>query len=276
MRMLRKFHSVLLCAVAVAGMGSARLLAQSNPPPPPRFGRGGPGPQDGIGFLGFEAGFGNRVVTGAPYSAQVTTEHTETLGDGNQIDQKNSLTVYRDGQGRTRREQTLSAIGPYSAQGNPPQVIFINDPVAGVSYVLDPVGKTAQKFTLPPPHTGPAGAVPFQRGGSGANSVSLGSQTMQGLLVQGTQSTRTIPAGRMGNAQPIQIVTTRWFSSQLSIDVQTQTLDPTRGKTTTNVTNINAAEPDSSLFQLPSDYTLEQGRPRGRRPGPPSGAGRPQ
>src|ERR1700733_7428991 len=99
MRMLRKFHSVLLCAVAVAGMGSARLLAQSNPPPPPRFGRGGPGPQDGIGFLGFEAGFGNRVVTGAPYSAQVTTEHTETLGDGNQIDQKNSLTVYRDGQG---------------------------------------------------------------------------------------------------------------------------------------------------------------------------------
>jgi hypothetical protein len=276
MQTLRKSGLVLLCAIAVAGMGSLRLRGQSNSPPPPRFGRGGPGPQDGIGFLGFEAGFGNKVVTGAPYSAQVITEHTETLADGNLIDQKNSVTVYRDGQGRTRREQTLSAIGPYSAQGNPPQVIFINDPVAGVSYVLDPVSKTAQKFTLPPPHAGPASAVPFQRGGSSANSVSLGSQTMQGLLVQGTQYTRTIPAGRMGNAQPIQIVTTRWFSSQLSIAVQTQTIDPMHGKTTTNVSNINATEPDASLFQLPSDYTLQQGHLRGRRPGPPPGGAQPQ
>lgn len=254
----------------------ARLLSQSAPPPPPRFSRGGPGPQDGIGFLGFEAGFGNKVVTGAPYSAQVTTEHTETLADGNQIDQKNSVMVYRDGQGRTRREETLSAIGPYSAQGNPPQVIFINDPVAGVSYVLDPVDKTAHKFMLPPKQTRPANALPFRQGGPNANSVSLGSQTMEGLLVQGTQYTRTIPAGRMGNAQPIQIVTTRWFSSQLSIDVQTQTVDPMRGKTTTSVTNINPAEPSASLFQLPSDYTLQQGNFRGRRPGPRPGGAQPQ
>jgi len=276
-----RFPAWVVCAFAILGLCSPGLSAQSNPPPPggppPRFIRGGPGAQDGIGFLGFEAGLGNKVVTGAPYSAQVAIEHTETLADGNQIDQKSTTTVYRDGQGRTRREQTLSAIGSYSAQGNPPRAIFINDPVAGVSYVLDPVHKTARKFTLSQGNKGPGNAVQFQRGSnSNTNGVSLGSQTMEGLLVQGTQYTRTIPAGRMGNAQAIQIVTTRWFSSQLSINVQTQTSDPMHGKTTTTVTNINPAEPDASLFQLPSDYTLQQGNFRGRRPGPGNGTAPPQ
>jgi hypothetical protein len=279
MRTLQKLALRLGCALAIPCLFTLGLFAQSNPPPPgpppPRFGRGGPGGPDGIGFLGFQAGFNNKVVTGAPYSAQVTSEHVETLGDGNQIDQKNTITVYRDGQGRTRREETLAAIGSYSAQGTPPQAIFINDPVGGVSYVLDPVHKTGRKFALPQGHKGPNNNQQFQRGNPNGTGVSLGTQTMEGLLVQGTQYTRTIPAGRMGNAQPIQIVTTRWFSSQLNIDVQTQTTDPMHGKTTTNVANISTTEPDATLFQLPSDYTLQQGNVRGRRPGAGNGAATP-
>ena len=271
-----KVFALLTCSLAFVAMGSVRLGAQ-NPPggpggPPPRFGRGGfpPGPQDGIGFLGFEVGVGNKVVTGAPYSALVTTEHNETLADGNQIHNTNTITVYRDGQGRTRREETLSAIGSYSASGNPPQVIFLNDPVAGVAYVLDPARKTARKFTLPQHGGGPGNTLQFQRGNSNPNSsmTSLGSKTLEGVLVQGTQFTRTIPAGRVGNAQQIQIVTTRWYSSELNINVHTETSDPQHGKTTTNVTNINRSEPDATLFQLPADYTLQAAGPRGRRPGP--------
>ena len=112
----------------------------------------GPDPQDTITFVGFEAGLGNlgnQVVTGAPYSATITSEFVQTLPDGNKIERKTTTTVYRDGQGRTRREQTLPAIGQYSASSNPPQVIFINDPVAGVSYILDPARKTARKMTRP-------------------------------------------------------------------------------------------------------------------------------
>jgi len=266
----------------ILSVGSTRVSAQAPPPgspggPPPRFdlgGRGGigQGPQDGIGFLGFEAGIGNRVVTGAPYSAQVVTEHTETLSDGNQINQKHAMNVYRDGQGRTRREQTLGAIGAFTASGTPPQAIFINDPVAGVAYVLDPVRKTARKFTLPTPRQPrPNDGQQFQRGNPDPNSStsSLGSKTIEGVLVQGTQVTRTIPAGRIGNVQPIRIVNTRWFSSELNVNVRTETTDPTHGNTTTSLTNINRGEPDASLFQVPADYTLQTSRQQnGRRPGP--------
>lgn len=276
---MRRRSLALTFALAFFALCAARLTAQTNPPaggpgrPAPRFGRGGfPGdPQDGIGFLGFEAGINNKVVTGEPYSAQVTIEHKEVLADGNQIDRTSTTLVRRDGQGRTYREETLPAIGSYSASGNPPRAILINDPVAGVAYVLDPLHKTARKFALPSRRGGPGNTLMFQRGGSDPNSstTSLGSKTMEGVLVQGTQFTRTIPAGRIGNAQPIQIVTTRWFSSELNVNVRTETSDPSRGHTITTLTNINRSEPDPSLFQVPGDYTLQEGdtHPRTVHPG---------
>jgi hypothetical protein len=275
---MRRKSLALTFAFVFLATGSARLTAQTNPPsgtsgrPPQRFGRG---PQDGIGFLGFEGGVLNKVVTGEPYSAQLTTEHKEVLADGNQIDRTSTTLVYRDGQGRTYREETLSNIGSYSASGNPPRAIFINDPVAGVAYVLDPGNKTARKFSLRSrPSSGPSNTLMFQRGGSDPNSstTSMGSKTMEGLLVQGTQFTRTIPAGRIGNAQPIQIVTTRWFSSELNVNVRTETSDPSRGHTITTLTNITRAEPDPSLFQLPADYTLQAAGTRNRGPRPGLGA----
>jgi TonB family protein len=88
------------------------------------------------------------VVKGAPYSAQAVTETTQTLSDGNRINNKSTATIYRDSEGRTRREQSLRLIGPFTASGEPPQTIFINDPVAGVNYALDTRTKTAHK--MPP------------------------------------------------------------------------------------------------------------------------------
>src|SRR6267378_1814073 len=96
-------------------------------------------------FVNSEFSF-DKLVKGAPYSAQALTEMTQILGDGNRIVNTTSSAVYRDGQGRTRREQTLKAIGPFSAHGEPFQTISINDPVAGVAYVLEPHSQTARKI----------------------------------------------------------------------------------------------------------------------------------
>src|SRR5262245_14272109 len=90
-----------------------------------------------------------KVVKGAPYSATAITEHIQTLSDGNQIVRKNESKLYRDSEGRTRMEQTLETIGKWTAGGEAPQHIFINDPVAGVSYNLDPRTRTANKNVIP-------------------------------------------------------------------------------------------------------------------------------
>jgi hypothetical protein len=93
-----------------------------------------------------------RVVTGAPYSADVVSENIETLADGNRIVQRVTGRVYRDGQGRVRRED--------EKPGQPPSATII-DPVAGVSYVLDPVAKVAWKTTTKAggPYGVPGGGV---------------------------------------------------------------------------------------------------------------------
>src|SRR5215510_9861478 len=90
-----------------------------------------------------------KVVRGAPYSAAATTETIQTLSDGNQIIRKNESKLYRDSDGRARTEQTLETIGKWTAGGEPQQNIFINDPVAGVAYSLDPRTRTAYKNIYP-------------------------------------------------------------------------------------------------------------------------------
>src|SRR5438094_10260940 len=93
---------------------------------------------------------GGNPVKGAPYSAQAVTETTQTLADGTRIAQKSTAMIYRDSLGRERREQTLPAIGPFTAQGDPPQIISISDPVAGVNYSLNAKERVAVKLPSPP------------------------------------------------------------------------------------------------------------------------------
>jgi hypothetical protein len=81
--------------------------------------------------------FGGKVVKNAPYSAESVTESVQTLSDGNRIVNKITSQVYRDSEGRTRRDQTLKGFGPIGSSEEPLQTIFINDPVAGVTYTLD-------------------------------------------------------------------------------------------------------------------------------------------
>ncbi|HEX5707775.1 MAG TPA: hypothetical protein VFX96_10800 [Pyrinomonadaceae bacterium] len=101
---------------------------------------------DDFVFVSTEMSFDGKIVKGSPYSAQAVTETTHTLADGNRIVRRNTANVYRDSEGRTRRDQTVGAIGPFATQGEPPMTFFINDPVAGVNYILDPRSKVARKM----------------------------------------------------------------------------------------------------------------------------------
>ncbi|MET0622345.1 MAG: hypothetical protein ABW250_05145 [Pyrinomonadaceae bacterium] len=286
-------------------------------PPPPVEMRG-----DNLIFLATEMSFAGKLVKGAPYSAQAVTESVQQLADGNRIVRKNTAQVYRDSEGRTRREQTLGYIGPYSTAGDVPQTVFINDPVASVHYILDPAKKTARKLPrvemrfkvegdakaaaegeavragerrkitqnemqkieiersytrVPGPDMPPAPPAPPANGtsfvitqsgeGEGATFMrysskyeakteKLEARSFDGVMAEGTRTTTTIPAGDLGNEQPINIVDERWYSNELQVVVMTRHSDPRAGETTYRLTNISRAEPAAALFQVPSDYAV--------------------
>jgi len=252
-------------------------------------------------FIGAEMSFSDKPVKGAPYSAEGVTETTQSLADGNRITRKSTASLYRDSAGRTRREETISAVGPWAAGGDAPKMIFIQDPVAGAGYHLDPAMHVAHKMPMGKgafffSQTGAAGGVvgsgqkniTFQRavapppgaaetsgtmsamalalpgpkfeaqGKADVKTESLGKQTIEGVEAEGTRSTATIAAGSIGNERPIASVTERWYSAELQTVVMSKRSDPRFGETVYRLTNIQRAEQPASLFEVPSDYTVNE------------------
>jgi hypothetical protein len=74
------------------------------------------------------------TVKGAPYAADEITETNQVLADGTRIHRETKVAVARDGEGRTRRES--------------PDNITITDPVANVTYFLNPKTMTGQKLAM--------------------------------------------------------------------------------------------------------------------------------
>src|SRR5258708_1517033 len=89
-------------------------------------------------YMRTEGAMENKLVKNSPYSAQSVTEFTQTLADGNRIHRTTNGSIARDSEGRTRREQTLSGIGPMASSGEPMKSVMIHDPVAGATYSLEP------------------------------------------------------------------------------------------------------------------------------------------
>src|SRR5579872_6349547 len=239
------------------------------------------------------------VVQGAPYSATIVNESTQTLADGNRIVQRATGITARDSMGRTRQDMALPSIGNLSA-ANAPHLVFIHDPVAQTAYTLNLTDKTAHKMPMPFVGVETSGivsrAVSGQRVAAGVISAAippppdvaiaagsasqtgrmvfktqinaeqgeiktedLGTQTMQGVSVQGVRTTRTIPAGQIGNDSPIEIVTEVWTSPELKTIVYSKRSDPRTGEKIFQLTNIVRSEPDPSQFTVPADFKLADG-----------------
>jgi TonB family protein len=199
-----------LCCLCVLLLNGAGALAQTQEKMPPPEKRGGervvittmpPGgePEDGrsnivitrsgdgglvnfegnsFSFISSEMNFEGKAVKGAPYSAEAVNESVQTLADGNRIVRKSTTLLYRDSEGRMRREQDMNNVGPFATGGDAPRLIFISDPVAGVNYTLDTRTHSARKgmmyayaFTTtrpekigPPPGEPPMGPPPMGMG----------------------------------------------------------------------------------------------------------------
>jgi hypothetical protein len=149
-------------------------------------------------------------------------------------------------------------------------MVSIFDPVAGAHYMLNPDKKVAHKMTLPA-NGGTDKAQAFQQKmqarqqqeeASGALKVeALGTKVINSVNAEGTRTTHTIAAGEIGNSAPIQIVSERWYSTDLQTVVQSTRTDPRFGTTTFSLSKIQKAEPAATLFAVPADYTVKAGGP---------------
>lgn len=102
-------------------------------------------PAQSISLAPAEFAWSERAVTGKPYSAESSTETVQTLADGNRIVRKNTSRLFRDPQGRTRREQSIEVFGVNSAT-KAHEIVTIQDPVAKAGYSLDPTRRVARKI----------------------------------------------------------------------------------------------------------------------------------
>jgi hypothetical protein len=147
-------------------------------------------------------------------------------------------------------------------------------------------GATFSVQTAPPPALDAAGPVHVMSGGVAASTTEgpvpapmqtmtfhkllaeaqgqattedLGTQTMEGVIVNGVRTTRTIPTGQIGNDKPIVIVTEVWTSPDLKTIISSKRSDPRMGEQTFRLTNLVRGEPDASLFSIPPDFKLMEG-----------------
>jgi hypothetical protein len=262
---LRRTGMWLLLGVALVGLG-AFAIAQSDAPPPP------PPPDVNMTFGGgFMMGMGHeglgegKTVKGVPMSGQLVVTRDQTLADGNSIHTQNQSLIYRDSEGRVRREIEFELNTPATGTAKRTMIV-ITDPVSGNRYMLNPENKTAHQMPLHPGKPGGGGPQTMGKVWIGSNAANLktdqlGTKAINGLQAVGTRMTRTIPANEIGNQNPIEVVTERWYSSDLQLPLLTTHNDPMMGTMTAKLVNIKTGEPDASLFQVPSDYKLVSGRP---------------
>ncbi|MEP7274154.1 MAG: hypothetical protein ABI882_21850, partial [Acidobacteriota bacterium] len=131
--------TTLLALLTVSAFGQDQTVTVKRKPSPD-----GQTQVDITRAIGTQFSFETRVVKGAPYSATTEAETIQMLTDGNRIRNKTTTTVYRDSEGRTRREIASKTPGA-SAD------VFISDPLSGASYSLHPQQRVAIKSTASVP-----------------------------------------------------------------------------------------------------------------------------
>jgi hypothetical protein len=229
--------------------------------------------------------FAQGGITGAPFTADRVSEHTQTLADGTHISQPQNVEhISRDSQGRTRDDRPIFRAMGIVLGAHPPEdfrLTEISDPMAGLAYVLDDQNKVAHRITMTPRQAGPprisvgagAGSVPGGAEGVGAGGAlprvradsptqpqhtmeKLESKNIEGVIAEGTRGTTTWPVGSQGNDRPIVQTNETWRSGELKETVLSRNVDPRNGESVTKLININRAEPDPALFQPPAGYTI--------------------
>jgi hypothetical protein len=190
-------------------------------------------------------------VPNVPFSATVEVESYQALPDGSTEQKKTFNNIARDSAGRIYNERRT--LVPSSFNGTPRIVsVHLYDPQNRMSTFMDPSTHIARESALPKPEVDPS----RQATNSSVQGEDLGSDTMENVQVHGTRKSKTIPAQFSGTGQAIVVTDEYWYSEDLHLNMLVKHNDPRTGEQTVAVTHVNRAEPDQTMFQVPSGYKI--------------------
>lgn len=188
-----------------------------------------------------------------PLTAEIVVTHTAAPGGGEQSTTEVSH-YWRDSFGRTREEKG--------------DVVAITDPTTrsqialrletGIAKVrvVSPASRSATAASAGAEKTGPLPTVHEP-------TVSLGTREIEGFEVRGYRASHTwLPGGPLGLVGPITHTAEMWISDELGLFLETKTESRATGTLFRSYRNIVVdADVDSSLFQVPSGFQVEQVAP---------------
>ena len=98
-------------------------------------------------MIGVAGPLGAQAATGKPLSAEFLTVHHQSFTDGNHISRSTTSMIYRDAEGRIRRESQLSVPGLPASDASA-TFITIVDHRLGYGWVLNPQEMVAHRYDL--------------------------------------------------------------------------------------------------------------------------------
>jgi hypothetical protein len=234
-----------------------------------------------------------KLVKNAPYSAEAIQENQRNLADGNQITTKTSTLNYRDSHGNTRQEirspnGEVQNITITTAADNmhygviPVAKLVIKMSLAKIEAKGAAVGAAAGKAikarmeaqrkdgaeivvkrAAPNANVNPnmvpfiAGALGDAKWSSMATTKDLGVKEIEGVKAEGKLRSYEIPAGEVGNRNPIVVTNESWYSPELQVTLYSKHSDARSGDVVYRLANLKRGEPAAGLFSVPSDYTVK-------------------
>lgn len=213
------------------------------------------------------------------YTAEFKTTQVQTLPNGTTITHESTETTAQDSAGRYMSSATQARP---DFRNEPLTHANAHDPVASTDATWDSWTRKAVIIKYPPkdqqhgcwaneagllrvsygsgqsaPISGPAAPPRVRRTQPRNETEDLGTTTIQGVEAIGRRTIRTIPAGQVGNDQPIVTTEESWWGTSLGLLLRSVRDDPRNGTTTREVTNLSTSEPDPALFQPPEGYEVK-------------------
>jgi hypothetical protein len=93
---------------------------------------------------------------------------------------------------------------------------------------------------------------------SKSTTTPLGTKEIEGVRVDGKNVSYIIPAGEIGNKNPITVTTETWYSPDLQATVYSKSSDPRVGETIYRLANVKRIEQPATLFTVPDGYSVKE------------------